>query len=257
MTTDPDKLWQQWKASPSPKALSAVVGSLSDQLDKIVASNPGLSDTLVRSKGRNMLLGAIKSYDPSFGTSIKTHAHNHLKPLASRGYTMARAVPRTRYREDIARSIHNELLSSEEQGEPEPNAKELAKRLKLPIGTVEHFLSGQSYEMPEGSLESTPMSQVDNSKVNFWTEMVYHDMSPIQQKIFDLRSGKGGSNLTLGQVAEATGVSPSYVHKVTTDASKKIMKGVNSPSSVIGSGELEDEPEPPMGAADMLNESLQ
>ena len=255
---DPDLLWKQWKASPSPKSLSAVVGSLSGSLDRIVSSSPGLSPTLVRSKGRNLLIQAIRSYDPAFGASLQTHAHNHLKPLASRGYTMARAVPRTRYKEDIARSLHNELMAAEQRGEEEPDAKQLAKRLKLPIGTVENFLSGLAYEAPEGSLESTPMAGKggDDDRVAFWTEMVYNDLPEQHKRIFDLRTGKDGAQRTLGDIAKETGVSPSYVHKITSNALGDIMKGVNAPH--FNADELEDEPEiePEPEAADLLNGSI-
>ena len=234
-----------------------MVNSLSGQVDKIVAASPGLAPSLVRSKGRALLVDAVKSYDPSFGASLSTHAHNHLKPLSTRGYTMARAAPRSRYREDIARSIHNEMMAAEQMGEEEPNAKELAAKLKLPIGTVENFLSGIVYEAPEGSTDitATKAGAEDARNLDFWTEMVYQDMSPAHRKIFDLRSGKDGKDLTLGQVAEQTGVSPSMVHKITTEASKKILKGMaSSPKEVDDIGE---EPEQePTEAADFLNERL-
>lgn len=223
--------WRKWKDNPGPGQLSSALKAVDHVIDEVPRANPKLSRSLLRGQARSRAVEALSTFDPAMGASLETHVRNHLKPLTMRSHGQTRAVSRGRFIEETATEFKNESRAFEEQFGREPTAVEMADRMKIGLDRARQLMErSRHYEMPESQMESLgPVEGSEDTNVSRWTEYVYHDLSPRDQLIMDLRLGRNGKEKHgLEDIASKVGISAPAVHKVLNRIADQIMTGAES-----------------------------
>lgn len=226
--------WEKWRAAPNPGNLSVALKSINHVIDEVPRANPKLSRSLLRGQAKQQAIQALDTFDPSMGASLETHVRNYLKPLTMRSHGQTRAIQRGRFIDDTATEFKNESNAFIEEFGREPTAGEMADRMKIGIKRAKILMErANHYEVPESQMEELgAVEGSEDSDVARWTEYVYHDLTPRDQLIMDLRLGRNGKRKhNLEQIAQKMNVSPPAIHKTLNKIADQIMRGVEGRDS--------------------------
>jgi hypothetical protein len=195
--------YTRWQQDPSRENTGALLKVLKPEIDRgIRAHVGGRSDPLLRSRAKRLALGAVRSYD-SRRAQLGTHVINQLQGLKriSRQQNQILRVPeRVSLEQYRVFQVTNEL--TDELGR-EPTPVEVADRTGLSTKRLQYLqqfrpaLSEGSMLGDSGNDESSagglpgvkPLPGARDS----WTELVYSELDPINQKILDWSLGLHGA----------------------------------------------------------------
>lgn len=212
------ELWRAYKASPSAFTLKPLL----KQLDPVIQSETNkwvgaIARPVLEAKAKALALEAIDSYDPNAGAALASHVTNRLLKLSRTVYSHQDAVRTPEHKKLKVMALHRaetELLAMNGR---EPTNAELQQHLKWSPKSLSEIQSATAPELVEsgdvggGLFETRSAWAPDNPEgvVN----MVYYDMDPIDQLIFEHSTGYSGkpllsnpelcakTNLTLGQLS--------------------------------------------------------
>jgi len=81
-------LYETWRKNPTPENMGKVVNALMPLAGKEISRASGsLPYTALLSESKKQLVQAIKTYDPSKGAQLSTHATNYLQKVRRANYT--------------------------------------------------------------------------------------------------------------------------------------------------------------------------
>lgn len=211
-----DTAYQAWKGDQRPEHMQALLTAARPVIDRALSAYAGGNKAL---SGRAKLLAieAFKSYDPSKGAKLRTHLYIRLQPL-QREYTKKTsplAVPE-RVQLDLLRMQQAERAFREEMGR-DPADDELSERLNLSTKRIAHvrkFSKGLLSESQVRSAEGEPIQPgtQQHTEDDIWVEFVHHDLSPIDKKIFEWKTGIYGKKvLSTNEIARRLNITPSAV----------------------------------------------
>lgn len=226
---DAASAWQQWKAAPSPKLMSAALKSVQPTIDTAISRQPRFNASVLGGEAKRLAIQAIKSFDPAHSASLSTHVFNHLRPLARYTQEMSRAVSVPRdAREQYGKVVRNEQDFEEEHNRP-PTDWELQDRMGLSRERLAKIRQVGKYEFAEGALESSPDVQQEEPTVSLWTDYVYYSLPERDRQIMDYRLGRNGkTQLSTEDIAKRLGIDPSYVNRRAGVIAQQIVDGINS-----------------------------
>jgi DNA-directed RNA polymerase specialized sigma subunit len=220
--------WKKWQEAPTPQNLSQTLKAIQPAIDYHLSQVPEVDRGIMSGEAKQLAINAIRTYDPSHGTSLNTHVFNHLKPLPRRKEQLLRMAPVGR---DLSKDFaqYNSFISSfyDENGR-EPNDTEIQEKTGL---SPQRLIKVRKMFRPEitESQGFTSGAYEDHNRVSLWTEYVYHDLDPQSKTIMDYKLGRSGNPvLTNEQIAAKLGVDPSVVSRRAADISKKILDGARS-----------------------------
>lgn len=206
-----------WKAKQSPETNSAMLDALHPVIEGAVRAHVGEPDPLLMSKARRMTLEGLHSYDPSKG-KLKTHLYGHLQGMkrAARQQGQILKVPERvsldrslleQAETDLSHVLGRDPSDAELSDHTGFSPRRMARvRSFLPAaaeGTIEEA-SGGVY----GSLR-TPGQPAGHG---IWQDIVYHDLSPFDQKVMEHALGMHGRMpLSNQEIAAKLRRSPSYI----------------------------------------------
>lgn len=158
----------------------------------------GYQSPVLKRRAQLIAAGAIKSYDPNKGAAITTHLYNSLQQLRRLGpqVTEAVIVP-----EQVAIDV-SKLDSADKElynfmGRDASDA-ELADHTGLSIKRIQKLRKinmpvneGAFKDLENPDVVSAPGTQGVN-KTQQMIDYVYHDLSPLDQRVMELRTGYGG-----------------------------------------------------------------
>lgn len=188
----------RWRINPDPRNSTIMLGHVQPFVDKAIMAHVGQINPILRSKGRQLALRALRSYDPTVA-KLQTHIINQLQSLkrVDRQQTQVLRIPeRVSLEQGHALTAENELR--DELGR-EPTAYEIADRAGMSLRRLQHV---RSYRAPlsEGALAGRAADE-DNADYSpavvqphtrHWAEFVYDDMDPVNQKIMEWTLGLHG-----------------------------------------------------------------
>lgn len=223
----PETAWGQWKASPSPAAMSGVLKSLDPIISGTVSKFPGLNAGIARSHARSLAIQAVKTYDPSSGASLNTHVFNHLRPLSRFQRKSLRAVSIPREQSELVGRMLKFERDFQEENMREPTDEEVQDHLGVPLKKVHTLRSNAFFEFPEGAVENAIETDPGESRVARQAALVRHDLTPKDRLIMDHLMGAAGRKpLMAEEVASRLGLDPSYVRKRSKMIAERILEGV-------------------------------
>lgn len=205
--------YEAWQQDPSPKASGELLTQLKPVIRGAISrfAGPG-SSPVTMSRARGLALDAIGTYDPR-RASLNTHVTNHLRGL-TRIARQERQVLQVPERQTLDGAfLHATTLSMEEELGRPPSTTELADRTGMPIRRIAKIRQLKS-PVPEaafsGDDQEAPAVQMDRSKLLL--DALYHDETPVNQKILEWKMGWFGQpKLTNEQIAAKLRLTPGAV----------------------------------------------
>lgn len=223
--------YDTWKADPTPVNMKSVVGELDPAINSAISAYAGQNvSPTVRHRARLLAAKAIKSYDPSFGTSLPTHVNRQLQALQRLTPSLLDPLPAPEKFRQNSQAISAAANSLEELLGREATDEEIADSTGLPIKRVIKVRSGQRGRVSQYAMESDDEDEggsdtVTNSRTPYdeWSDAVYHDLGDTDRLIFLHRTGyRGTPVLQNAQIAARLGVSPSYISQRASWIQKRL-----------------------------------
>lgn len=230
MTEVQDKAYEFYKRKPTRGNRLKLVQLYQREIDNAVNGMVGgQASRVVRRRAYVLAAQAVKTYDPSMGVPLKNHILVNLQPL----HRMARQIhepisipERHRRYRALLDQAREELWAKYDR---EPTDEELADHTGLSVrqqkrvsdlerGMFSESSFAQAGQTDEGPGEM-PGKAVDPMKE--WEDYVYHDLDPIDKKIYDARIKGTGT----GDLATKLNVTPGAVSQRLAKIENRILRG--------------------------------
>ncbi|HSN72859.1 MAG TPA: sigma-70 domain-containing protein [Steroidobacteraceae bacterium] len=208
--------YEAWRSNQRPEQMTQLLDAARPVIDRALSAYAGGNKALT-GRAKRLAIDAFKTFDPTRGAKLRTHLYIRLQPL-QRAYTKRTsplAVPE-RVQLDLLRLQQTERAMRDELNR-EPADMELAERLNMSPRRIAHvrafskgLVSEGQLRSPEGEPLQLGLQQV--SPDDLWVEYVHHDLSPIDKKIFEWKTGIYGKKmLSTNEIARRLNISPSAV----------------------------------------------
>ena len=192
---DDQALYTAWKRQPGPKTLEPILDGLRGTIDSGLSSfAPGAEDTL-RTRAKILAVRALETYDPNMGTKLNTHVYNSLQKLFREKAD----------RENIIHVPENVMLEKglvdkaskdfESNHGRQPAISELADKTGLSakrLGKISKYRD-TAVESQFLSEKGDTLFSTNEDPNRMWLSYVYHDLDPIDKKVFEWSTGYGGT----------------------------------------------------------------
>lgn len=222
---DPRDLVIMWQKNSSPELTSAVLRKFEPTMKSALHSYaPGSEDGL-RIQAAKLALKSLKAYDPKAGTSPSTYMFSNLQRLNRISASRASMI---KYPEQAVFD-RNKLLAAQARFEDDHNREasigELAditgmsQKKILKLLDMKGELSASATINPETNAET--VGYKDTTPDDYY-DYVYNSVSPIDQKIMDWTSGRGGKILSNSEIAQKLHISPPAVSQRKANIQKKL-----------------------------------
>lgn len=189
----PERLWEKWKATPTPDTLNRVVGSLEPTIHHALISTGSADDPVLRAHARVFAAQGIQKYDPSSGASLATWTSNQLQQLR-RLKRQSQAVTQVSETAQLD-GLHLARLEREFNDEHgrDPDVWELADISRLPVKRIEKVrrtLRRTPSEEALAGLSQESGPDFDGEAIGY----VFRDSDHIDRKIIEMKTGYGGKH---------------------------------------------------------------
>lgn len=242
-TPRPNRLqdaYQQWKTAPGPKTMGEVLREARPVIDQAVTSYAGGDAALARSRARVLATQAVKSYDPNQGTPLKTYLQSHMKGLQRYRANQSPIKSPERMRLENIR-IHRAEQEFKDVYNREPEPDELSEMVNLPWERIQAVRKAIRPQVSEGQLTQWEGSDEDDSAVylpgvpddsaaNTWASYVYHDLDPIDKRIYNMYLGRGRykKGMSVQDMAKELKMSSAAVSQRAKRISAKLEQGISN-----------------------------
>lgn len=206
------ELWKAWHTSRSMYDLEKLMKQFDPLLKKeTIRWSSSVTPALLEAEAKKLALKAFETYDPKRDVLLSTHVVTWLQKLSRFAYQRQSSlnVPeqhRLNYNKYIKakKTLENDLNR-------EPTHEELSDHLGLPPKKLTELIElvNKKELLESGEGPSLQLSKEDQDIIH----LVYYDLTPRQQKIFEYRTGYNGKpilsateiqkalNLTQGQLS--------------------------------------------------------
>lgn len=214
-SSDYMKPYQAWTKDPTPANASEMLKSIDPLIDKAISAHVGQVDTGTRSRARRIALKSLRTWDPN-RAALPTYLTHQMAALKR---YQAQRSPGISIPERV--SLDKKMLDETEEelrGDlgREPSIQELADRAKISTKRIS-YLRNYANPVAEGQLLATTggtFSPAVLQETEAWPEVVYTDLDPTNQLIFDWTLGMHGKQpLSNLEIARKLRLSPAAVSK--------------------------------------------
>ncbi len=220
--------WNQWNRSHADTDLMAVMSLLEPVIRSEVGRWSGsVAPAILSLEARRLAVDAIKGFNPNAGAALNTHVTNQLKKLSRTVYDNQNVARIPEYK---VLQVHNFNLAESKLRDNlgrDPTADELLDEL----GWTKKYLADFQRSRRKEFIESGELPRIfdldsgDGGLVDF----AYHDLSPLQQKIFEFKTGYGGNPVLSGsEIMKKLKLKQSqlsYQQRKMTEHFTKVMQG--------------------------------
>lgn len=208
-----------WRANPTPQGNAELIRAIQPEIDKGVktyaANNP-----LARAQAKVLAIHAARTYDPA-KSKFPSHLHNQLKALQriSRQQSEVIKVPERIVLEQ--RTLKSSIEQLRDELGREPSDAEIVSTMGIPY---KRLVQIRSYKpgINTGRVETEKDDDNSTSPAvrkfgmesarQYWLDMVYDDLSPVDQRVMELSLGLyGQKQLNNQQIAARLKLSPGAV----------------------------------------------
>lgn len=184
-------LWRRWKETRSQADLERLMKQVLPLImNEVRKSERVVSPLVLEAQAKQVALRAFETYDPDRGVLLSTHVVSNLQKLS-----------RTRYEHQSTLSVpeqhritYNKIQMVHAQMEDElgrrPNIDELSDRLSLPQAHIKKVVGNVARKEFLESGEGPAFQRHTDDDV---IHLAYADMTPLQKKIFEMRTGYNGT----------------------------------------------------------------
>ena len=182
-------LYNAWKKRPGPTTLRPLLHNLNPLIQREVNRWQGtLARPYLELQAKKLAVEAINTYDPHRNVQLSTHVTNRLQKLSRPNYTYRRVARIPEHR--VVKLITFEGVRdrmTDDLGR-EPTMQEMSEELGWGIPAIQRYNREAHRELlteQEGPEEEPGV--MDNV-----IHYIYHDLTPVQQKIFEMKTGYMG-----------------------------------------------------------------
>lgn len=222
------ELWKAWKKQPTPSNMQTLLDRANPLIQKEVNRWSGtLARPALEIEGKRLAVEAIESYSPSSGAALSTHIMNRLQKLSRLSYTHQN-IARIPEHQVLKFHTYNMAQSSlQDRLGRDPTADELSEELGWPKSHLTNFQKSLRKEFVESG-ERPPIFDAKADEGGL-VDFVFHDLSPVQKKIFQYSTGYGGapilSNPAMTKKLKMTQGQLSYQKRLLVDKIQSITGG--------------------------------
>lgn len=209
--------FEAWQADQTPAGNAAFLKQIDPIVQKGVKMH-GDGSPLAASRARLVALEAARKYDPA-RSRLQSHMLTNMQSLRrqNRQQTEVMRVPERVLLE--SQRLHNYTQELADEMGREPTDAELSDRLGISpqrMAKIRSYQPGMSSGQAEHGdpMQGQPASQLPNQQEheNYWVDIVYQDLGPLDQKIMELTLGLNGhKKLSNQDVAKKLNRSPGAV----------------------------------------------
>lgn len=231
-----DEAYDKWSKDPSPHNMQLVVNKSKPVISAAMASYAGGDNPILKGQAKRIVINSVKSYKPQDKSSLKSWMMLNLQGLRrhSSSLTPIRAPERVKLDNyAISQAIHeHQALTG-----TDPTDQEIADRTGLSTKRIDYVRNMIRTSLSEGQYldatasEGTPLhapAEEQSSWEDIWLEYVYHDLDPINKKIFDMRMRRGAyadKQLGINDMAKELNMSAAAVSQRANRIADKIAAG--------------------------------
>lgn len=186
--------WERWRSNKSQQNLEALMTQMAPILRRATQQWGSLAPSFVlENEAKALAIKAFHTYDPNRlpPTSLNTHVTNALLKLSRTGYKnqSSLTIPE-QARLTFNKYRQTKLLLEDETGVT-PTHDEIADRLQLhPVKLRELVETVGRRELIESGEGPAFAKDVPDDIL----DLAFHDMTPIQRRVFELRTGYRGAH---------------------------------------------------------------
>jgi len=220
--------WEQWQKTGTDTDLMSVL----DRLNPVIMGevnrwSGAIAPPTLTLEAKNLALDAIRSFDPNRGAALNTHVTNRLKKLSRIVYS----------NQNLARIPEHKTLkqrtyvAAQEQIRDRLGRDPTSDEMREELGWTKNYLSDYVRSSRREFVDTGEVANVfdtDSGDVGL-IDFAYQDLSPLQKRIFEFRTGYGGgpvlSNSDIRKELNLRQSQLSYQHRKMVDQLQKVMSG--------------------------------
>lgn len=188
-------LWEEWHKTQSPVALQQLLDQMNPIINREVNKwASSMSRSLLEMEGKRLAVEAFKSFDPTKGATLSTYVASRLPKLSRIVYANQNTA---RLSETKALLFHTYNAATNELRDRhgrDPTNDELADHLGWSHKKLNQFQRQAGRKEFVESEEHPDYDQGDDHLIDF----IYHDLTPLQQQIFEHSTGYMGKEKLSG-----------------------------------------------------------
>jgi DNA-directed RNA polymerase specialized sigma subunit len=226
-----DTAWQTWQQQQDDESMRQVLRAADGTINAGIKSYAPNSTPAMRSRAKILTRRAIQTYDPNKGTKLKTHIMNNLQPLRRESMAYNTLHTPERVRMDLY-AVNQKREAFEMEHGRAPSDEELADFTGLSKKRINHIRMYDKRPVFETALQA--QSEGDKRSMpgvipedDLWTEFVYEGLSSSDQRIYDMKTGYGGSKdpQSVSEIARELNMSPSAVSQRLAKIDMELAQG--------------------------------
>lgn len=189
------ELWSRWKANKSPANLEALMAQVMPLIrNETQRWNRVVPQLILEAHAKELALKAFETYNPNRDVLLSTHVVNNLKPLSRLSYDSQSTLSVPEAQRITFNQVQNTYAHLEDELGHKPTVHHVADRLGLPVAEVHKVMHNVARsELTESG--DGPVFQLHDSDDDL-IHLAYYDLTPLQQKIFVMRTGYTPSGIT-------------------------------------------------------------
>lgn len=200
-------LWKAWKLSRSQPDLMALHKQMTPVIRRETMRWSGIVPAAyLQNEANQLAIKAFETYDPNAGTALATHLVNHLQKLSRTAYARQSSVGVPEQKRLTFNTYQRVKAQLEDQHGRPPSHDEISDHMCLPAKHLQSIvdLVGKREFMESGEGPAFAQHMDDPELIH----LAWHDMTPIQRTIFEMRTGYNNHKVLSGaEIMKATGQS--------------------------------------------------
>jgi DNA-directed RNA polymerase specialized sigma subunit len=195
------ELWKSWKRSKDPSVLQQLLNQMNPIINREVNRwAASMSRSLLEAEGRRLAVKAFNEYDPNHGAALSTFVASRLPKLSRLVYANQNTARLSETKALLFHSYNSAMNELKDRHGREPTSDELADHLGWSPKKLADF---QKQSARKEFIESEEHPDFDDSESDHMVDFIYHDLTPLQKKIFEYTTGYQGSpKLTGAQITK-------------------------------------------------------
>lgn len=194
------ELWEAWNKSRNPVDLQ----NLLNQMMPIIAREvnkwaPSISRSLLEAEGKRLAVEAFRSYDPKRGVALSTYLASRLPKLSRLVYSTQNTARLSETNAVLYNTYNTARTQLYDTLGREPTVVELSDHLGWTTKKLTTFQRQAGRKEFVESEDHPDFGEEEDNLVDF----IYHDLTPLQQSIFESTTGyRGSPRLTGAQICK-------------------------------------------------------
>lgn len=226
------KAYQQGDTTVIKPLLNALKSTMEQGIKAFAGGDP-----VYKTQAKLLALNAVKTYDPTKGSSLNTHVYNHLKRLTriSAERDNLTHVPEniSLERKQLEKNIN---ILTDDLGR-EPTVEEISSYTGLSDKKITKLRSFGNYSTDSATsgVDGDSMVAAPQHAENLYRKYIYNELTPTDKKIYEWCTGYGGAQIkSRAAIAKDLNISQAAVSMRANKIAQKFEMDLNAIRQAFG-----------------------